>query len=43
MVGYNINVLQQTACLGVNPITAGNFAFLCNCKQVGRISNSMTF
>ena len=25
-IGYNINVLQQTACLLVNPITAGNFA-----------------
>ena len=30
-VGYNINVLQQTACLVVNPITVGNFAFLFNC------------
>ena len=27
-IGYNINVLQQTACLVVNPITVGNFAFL---------------
>ena len=26
-VGYNINVLQQTACWVVNPITVGNFAF----------------
>ena len=25
-IGYNINVLQQTACLVVKPITAGNFA-----------------
>ena len=25
-IGYNINVLQQTACLVVNPITVGNFA-----------------
>ena len=24
-IGYNINVLQQTACLVVNPITVGNF------------------
>ena len=30
-IGYNINVLQQTACLVVNPITVGNFAFLFNC------------
>ena len=25
---YNINVLQQTACLVVNPLTVGSFAFL---------------
>ena len=30
-IGYNINVLQQTACLVVKPITVGNFAFLFNC------------
>ena len=29
-IGYNIYVLQQTACLVVNPITFGNFAFLYN-------------
>ena len=41
-VGYNINVLQQTACLVVNPITVGNFAFLFNCTPVGGTSVSMT-
>ena len=41
-IGYNINVLQQTACLVVNPIMVGNFAFLFNCMQVGRTSDSMT-
>ena len=41
-IGYNINVLQQTACLVVNPITVGNFAFLFNCTTVGRFSDSMT-
>ena len=40
-IGYNINVLQQTACLIVNPITVGNFAFLFNCTPVGRTSDSM--
>ena len=30
-IGYNINVLQQTALLLVNPITVSNFAFLFNC------------
>ena len=41
-IAYNINVLQQTACLVVNPITVGNFAFLFNCMPVGRTSGSMT-
>ena len=41
-IRYNINVLQQTACLVVNPITVRNFAFLFNCTQVGRTLNSMT-
>ena len=34
-IGYTINVLQQTACLVVNPITVGNFAFLFNYTPVG--------
>ena len=37
-IGYNINVLQQTACLD-NMV--GNFAFLFNCTPVGRTSDSM--
>ena len=41
-IGYNINVLQQTACLVVNSITVGNFAFLFNCTPVGQTSDSMT-
>ena len=40
-IGCNINVLQQTACLVVNPIMVGNFAFLFNCMPVGRTSDSM--
>ena len=40
-IGYNINVLQQTACLVVNPIMVGNFSFLFNCMPVGRTSDSM--
>ena len=40
-IGYNINVLQQTACLVVNPITVGNFAFVFNCTLVGRTPDSM--
>ena len=41
-IGYNINVLQQTACLVVNSITVGNSAFLFNCKPVDQTSDSMT-
>ena len=52
MIGYNFNVLQQTACFVVNPIGVGkkceydqkivsNFAFLFNCEPVGRTSDSM--
>ena len=40
-IGYNINVLKQTACLVVNPITVGNLAFVFNCTPVGKTSDSM--
>ena len=40
-IGYNINVLQQTACLVVNTIKVGNFAFLFDCTQMGKTSDSM--
>ena len=40
-IGYNINVLQQTACLVVKPIMVGNFAFLFNCTPLGRTSDSI--
>ena len=40
-IGYNINALQQTACMVVNPITVGNFAFLFYCTPVGPTSDSM--
>ena len=40
-IGYTINVLRQTACLVVNPITVGNFAILFNFTPVGRTSDSM--
>ena len=35
--GYNIYVLQLTACLIFNPITVGKFAVLFNCMPVGRL------
>ena len=33
-IGYNINVLRQTACMVVNPISVNNFASLFNCTPV---------
>ena len=34
-IGYNIDVLQQTACLVVSPIKVNNFAYLFDCTTVG--------
>ena len=41
MIGFNINVLQQTTCLVVNPITVSNFAFLFNWTPMGLTSDSI--
>ena len=38
-IGYNIDVLLQTACLVVNPIKVNNFAYLFDCTMVGRASD----
>ena len=38
-IGYNIDVLRQTACLVVNPIMVNSFAYLFNCTTVGRASD----
>ena len=40
-IGYNINIIRQSACLVLNPITVNNFASLFNCTPVGRASDSM--
>ena len=40
-IGYNIKVLQQTACLVVNLTTVGNFDFLFTCTPAGQTSYSM--
>ena len=40
-IGYNINIMRQSACLVFNLITDNNFAFLFNCTPVGRASDSM--
>ena len=40
-IGYNINVMRQSACLVINPVAVDNFASLFNCTPVGRSSDSM--
>ena len=40
-IGYNINIMRQSACLVFNPITVNNFASHFNCTPVGRASDSM--
>ena len=40
-IGYNINIMQQSAYLVFNPITVNNFASLFSCTLVGRASDSM--
>ena len=39
--GYNLNVMRQSACLFINPITVDGFAALFNCMPVDRASDSM--
>ena len=38
---YDLNVMRQSACLVINPITVDNFAALFNCTPVDRTSDSM--
>ena len=40
-IGYNLNVMRQSACLVINPITVDNFAALFNCTPLDRASDSM--
>ena len=42
-IGYNLNVMRQSACLVFNPIMVDNYAAATffNCKPVGRASDSM--
>ena len=41
-IGYNMNVMRQTACLVFHPITVNNFADHFNCTPVGRDSDLTT-
>ena len=40
-IGYNLNVMRQSACLVINPITVDGYAALFNCTPVDRESDSM--
>ena len=40
-IGYNLNVMRQSVCLVINPITVDGYATLFNCTPVDRASDSM--
>ena len=40
-IGYNLNVMRQSACLVINQITVDDYATLFNCTPVDRASDSM--
>ena len=41
-VGYNLDIMRQSACLVLNPITVYSYGYLFNCTMVGQASDSMT-
>ena len=41
-LGYNLDIMRQSACLVLNPITVYSYGFLFNCTTVGQASDSMT-
>ena len=40
-IGYNLNVMRQSACLVINPIAVDGYAALLNCMPVDRASDTM--
>ena len=40
-IGYNLNVMQKSACLVINQITVDGYAALINRTPVDRVSDSM--
>ena len=40
-VGY-LDIMRQSACLILNPITVNSYGFLFNCTTADQASNSMT-
>ena len=41
-IGYNPYVMQQTACLVINPVSVDSYASICNCTTAGRALDAMT-
>ena len=37
-MGYNMDIMWQSACLVVNPITVDSYGFLFNCMTMGQAS-----
>ena len=42
IIGYNLDIMRQTPCLVVNPITIDSYRFLFNCTTAVRASDSVT-
>ena len=40
-IGYNSNVMRQSACLVFNPVMVDNYAAFLNCSPMGQVSDSM--
>ena len=40
-IGYNLNVMRQSACLVFSPIMVDNYAAFFHCMPVGRASDSL--
>ena len=41
-MGYNLDIMRQSACLVLNPITFYSYGLLFNCTTVDQASDSMT-
>ena len=40
-IGYNLNVMRQSACLVINPMMVDGYVALFNCTPVDRAPDSM--
>ena len=41
-VGCNLDIMRQSACMGLNPNTVYSYGFILNCTTVGQASDSNT-